>query len=125
MGSFSKFALLLFAILTIVFGIHVFILTQLGHPVFEHLIVEAYLLNYGLAIGIYLTLFLLKKKMSTQMGFLYMAGSFLKFLFFFIFFYPSYKLDGSLDAYEFAAFFTPYVISLFFETLGVIDFLKK
>lgn len=125
MGSFSKFALLLFAILAVVFGIHVFILTQLGHPVFENLIVEAYLLNYGLAIGIYLTLFLLKRKMSTQMGFLYMAGSFLKFLFFFIFFYPSYKLDGSLDTYEFAAFFTPYVISLIFETLGVIDFLKK
>jgi hypothetical protein len=54
-----------------------------------------------------------------------MGGSFVKFLFFFIFLYPYYKLDGGLDSLEFAAFFVPYLISLIFETLGVIEFLKK
>ncbi len=125
MSSFSKFAFLLIVVLLIVFGIHIFILHQLDLPVFDNRIVATYLVNCALAIGIYLTLLLLKKKMQEQLGFLYMGGSFIKFLFFFIFFYPYYKLDGGLDSYEFAAFFVPYVISLIFETLGVIEILKK
>ena len=125
MSSFLKFTLFLLIVLLVVFCLHIFILHQLNVPVFDNRIVAAYIVNFVLAIGIYLTLFLLKTKMSEQLGFLYMGGSFVKFLFFFIFFYPYYKLDGSLDSYEFAAFFVPYVISLIFETLGVIKFLKK
>ena len=125
MSSFLKFTLFLIIALLLVFLIHVFALHQLNVPVFANRIIAAYLVNGALAVGIYLALFLLKTKMSEQLGFLYMAGSFVKFLFFFIFFYPYYKLDGSLDSYEFAAFFIPYVISLIFETFGVIKFLKK
>jgi hypothetical protein len=125
MDSVSKFSLVLAAVLCIAFGIHVFLLHQLSLPIFDNRIIAAYLVNFGLAMGIYLILFLLKDKMSSQLGFLYMGGSFVKFLFFFLFFYPYYKLDGTLDSYEFLAFFTPYVISLIFETFGVIEFLKK
>ncbi|MEL4457402.1 DUF6168 family protein [Lutimonas vermicola] len=125
MSSFLKFTLFLIIALLLVFLIHVFVLHQLNVPVFDNRIIAAYLVNCALAIGIYLALLLLKTKMSEQLGFLYMAGSFVKFLFFFIFFYPYYKLDGRLDSYEFAAFFIPYVISLIFETFGVIKFLKK
>ncbi len=125
MSSFLKFTLFLIITLLVVFLIHVFTLDQLNVPVFANRIIAAYLVNGALALGIYLALLLLKTKMSEQLGFLYMAGSFVKFLFFFIFFYPYYKLDGSLDSYEFAAFFIPYVISLIFETFGVIKFLKK
>jgi hypothetical protein len=125
MDSFSKFSWTLIIVLTIAFGIHIFILDQLELPLFDNRIIVAYLANCFLALAIYLSLFLLKNKMSEQIGFLYMGGSFVKFLFFFIFFYPSYKLDGGLDSLEFAAFFVPYVISLILETLGVIEFLKK
>ena len=125
MDSFSKFSWTLIIVLTIVFGIHVYILDQLELPLFDNQIIVAYLANCFLALAIYLSLFLLKNKMSEQIGFLYMGGSFVKFLFFFIFFYPKYKLDGGLDSLEFAAFFVPYVISLILETLGVIEFLKK
>lgn len=125
MNSFSKFSFTLLLALTLVFSCHIFILNQLDFPLFENRIIAAYSLNYILAIGIYFTLFLLKSKMADQLGFLYMAGSLVKFLFFFLFFYPYYKLDGGLDSLEFAAFFTPYLISLIFETLGVIEFLKK
>ena len=125
MGSFLKFSSLLLACLVVAFGIHVFILNQLNVSIFDNRIIGAYMVNYVLALSIYLVLFLLKTKMSEQLGFLYMGGSFVKFLFFFLFFYPFYKLDGKLDSYEFAAFFIPYVISLIFETLGVIEFLKK
>ncbi len=125
MQSFSKFSLTLIFVLSIVFGIHIFVLYKLGSPLFDNRIIAAYLVNCSLALVIYLTLFLLKNKMSEQIGFLYMGGSFVKFLFFFIFFYPYYKLDGGLDSLEFAAFFVPYLISLILETLGVIEFLKK
>ncbi|MDN3641939.1 DUF6168 family protein [Lutimonas halocynthiae] len=125
MNSFSKFSVRLLVVLALAFSIHLFVLHQLELPLLDNRIVAAYFLNYILAITIYLTLFLLKTKMSEQLGFLYMGGSFVKFLFFFIFFYPYYKLDGGLDSLEFAAFFVPYLISLIFETLGVIEFLKK
>ena len=125
MNSFSKFSVTLFLVLALAFSIHLFILHHLNLPLLENRIVAAYFLNYILAIAIYLTLFLLKTKMFEQLGFLYMGGSLVKFLFFFIFFYPYYKLDGGLDSLEFSAFFVPYVISLIFETLGVIEFLKK
>ena len=125
MQSFSKFSLTLIFVLSIVFGIHIFVLYKLGSPLFDNRIIAAYLVNCSLALVIYLTLFLLKNKMSEQIGFLYMGGSFVKFLIFFIFFYPYYKIDGGLDSLEFAAFFVPYLISLILETLGVIEFLKK
>jgi len=125
MHIFTKFSLTLIIVLSIVFGIHIFVLSQLELPLFDNLIIASYLVNCSLALVIYLSLFLLKNKMSEQIGFLYMGGSFVKFLFFFIFFYPYYKLDGGLDSLEFAAFFVPYVISLIFETLGVMEFLKK
>jgi hypothetical protein len=125
MNSFFKFSLSLLVVLLAVFVIHIAILDQLGRPLFNDRILAAYLINYFLAVLIYLMLFLLRKKMTAHLGFLYMGGSFVKFIFFFIFFYPVYKMDGKLDSFEFAAFFIPYVISLIFETLGTIKFLKK
>ncbi len=125
MNSFFKFSLSLLVVLVIVFSIHLAVLNQLEKPLFEDRILTAYLINYFLAVLIYLVLFLLKNKMTDQLGFLYMGGSIVKFIFFFIFFYPFYKSDGKLDSFEFAAFFIPYVISLILETLGVIKILKK
>ena len=125
MKHFYKFSLVLIIVLVIVFAIHITVLQQLQLPLFENKIIAAYLVNGALALIIYLLLLLLKDKMSEQIGFLYMGGSFIKFLCFFLFFYPYYKLDGGLDSTEFVAFFVPYVISLIFETLGVIEFLKK
>jgi len=125
MNPFFRFSIILLIVLSLVFAIHIALLNQFGNPLFDNRILAAYLVNYFLAVLIYLTLYLLKDKMTAQIGFLYMGGSFVKFIFFFIFFYPFYKMDGKLDTLEFAAFFTPYVISLIFETLGVINILKK
>ena len=125
MNSFSKFSIKLITALSVAFCIHLSILHYFELPLFENRIVAAYLINGVLALLIYLSLFLLKDKMSEQIGFLYMGGSSIKFFFFFIFFYPYYKLDGGLDSLEFTSFFIPYLISLIIETLGVIEFLKK
>jgi len=125
MDSFPKFSLYLLLVLTIVFGIHLTVLNGLNLPLLDHKIILAYVINYSLAIIIYGILFALQNKMTAHLGFLYMGGSFVKFIFFFIFFYPNYKQDGEINSLEFAAFFIPYAISLIFETSGIIKFLKK
>lgn len=125
MHPFLKFSVLLSTVLMTAFGCHILILYLFDLSLFDNLIIEAYLMNGVLALTIYLLLYRLRNKMSEQLGFLFMGGSFVKFLCFFIFFYPSYKMDGRVDSLEFAAFFTPYAISLIFETLGVMKFLKK
>jgi len=125
MNTFLKFSLVLLAVLLTVFGLHLGVLYLLDQPLLDNKILAAYLMNYFLAIFIYLMLYLLKEKMTAHLGFLYMGGSFVKFILFFIFFYPAYKMDGTLSSLEFGAFFVPYVFSLIFETLGVINFLKK
>ncbi len=125
MNDFLKFSLLLLALLLAALAMHLFILKELGLPMWDNKILLAYAINYILAVAIYGALYLLQEKMTSQLGFLYMGGSLLKFLFFFILFYPSYKLDGEMSNAEFAAFFIPYAISLILETSGIIKFLKK
>jgi hypothetical protein len=125
MNDFLKFSLLLLALLLAALAMHLFILNELGLPMWGNKILLAYAVNYILAVAIYGALYLLQEKMTSQLGFLYMGGSLLKFLFFFILFYPSYKLDGEMSNAEFAAFFIPYAISLILETSGIIKFLKK
>jgi len=120
-----KFLLSLTISLILAFFSHIAILNYLHTPILDNKIIAAYLVNFFLAIGIYYGLLLLKSKYNDQLGFLYMIGSFMKFIVFFLIFNPSYKLDGEMDSFEFAAFFIPYGISLLFETLGVIKFLKK
>lgn len=125
MNDFLKFSLLLLALLLAALVLHVFTLKGLGLTMWDNKILLAYSVNYILAVAIYGSLYLLQEKMTSQLGFLYMGGSLLKFLFFFILFYPSYKLDGDMTNAEFAAFFIPYSISLILETSGIIKFLKK
>lgn len=125
MNDVLKFSLVLLGLLLASLGLHLLILQQLGQPPFENKILLAYFINYILAVLIYGILYLLKERMTAQLGFLYMGGSVLKFLLFFVLFYPSYKVDGIMSRSEFAAFFVPYAISLILETSGIIKFLKK
>ncbi|GHC44668.1 DUF6168 family protein [Ulvibacter litoralis] len=109
------FLLLLLGTLLLVFGIHVLILKSLEKPLFEHKIVLSYFLNYLLAVVVLIIVKVNLKKKSSQSGFIFMAGSGLKFLIFFLFFYPSYKEDGVMAGAEFAAFFIPYAVCLTLE----------
>ena len=125
MNRIINFSIKLAAILSMTFIAHVYVLNYFSLPEFDNRIIGAYLSNFFLAVLIYGLLLILREKMESQLGFLYMAGSLLKFIFFFIFFYPSYKYDGEITSLEFAAFFLPYVICLIIETFGIIKFLKK
>ena len=121
----KQFLLLLTFIITAVFLLHISFLYYNDLLLFDNKIVLAYVLNYALAIGIYYLLFYFRIKLKEQLGFLFMGGSFLKFILFFVFFYPSYKSDGNINTLEFSSFFLPYIICLILETFSLVKLLKN
>ena len=120
-----RFLLLLISSLGFAFFVHTMLLENGGHPKYDNKIVLSYLINGILAAAIFIFLYLSRKKLKDQIGFLFMGGSFLKFIFFFLLFYPSYKADGDMSKLEFAAFFTPYAICLLLETVFTAKMLQK
>jgi hypothetical protein len=82
---------------------------------FSDKILLSYGVNYLLAAFIYFSIQQTLKRNGNYAGFIFMAGSAVKFLIFFIVFYPYYQLDGSMQTTEFTAFFIPYAICLTLE----------
>jgi O-antigen ligase len=124
-NPFISFAIKTVILLTVVFAIHLLVLNVLQLPLFENRIVLSYIINLVLVIVIFGILYLLKEKYKSQLGFLFLAGSLLKFVVFFILFYPFYKLDNIITKLEFAAFFVPYVIGLIIESVSLSKWLNK
>ncbi len=124
-NPFISFAIKTVILLTVVFAIHLLVLNVLQLSLFENRIVLSYIVNLGLVIVIFGILYLLKEKYKSQLGFLFLAGSLLKFVVFFILFYPFYKLDNIITKLEFAAFFVPYVIGLIIESVSLSKWLNK
>ena len=89
------------------------------------LIYLSYLVNFLLATAIFLALFGLRRRYKNHIGFLYMGGSLLKFLVFFLLFYPAYRADGIVSKSEFGAFFIPYLICLVMETVFTAKILLR
>ncbi|WP_222982723.1 hypothetical protein [Flagellimonas meishanensis] len=120
----AKFLLLLDASLLVSFAVHLFILYMRGNPLFDNLIIQSYVVNGFLAALIFVLLYRFRERFRNQIGFLFMSGSFVKFVVFFLLFYPTYKQDGELSKLEFAAFFVPYALALFWETYFVSKLMK-
>lgn len=118
------FALLLALLLGIVGGLHTAYLhaNQIGIP--PNTIILCYGINYLLALGIYAGLLQLAEQKSQYLGFLFLFGSALKFLVYFLIFDPLFKQDGSLSTYEFFLFFVPYLASLIAETVALVNLLR-
>ncbi|MBT8298756.1 MAG: hypothetical protein KJO52_10510, partial [Maribacter sp.] len=91
-----QFLVLLVLTLGIVFALHITVLNYKELPQFDDLIVLSYLVNGILAAIIFGALYIFRATLKNQIGFLFMGGSFLKFIFFFILFYPAYKADGEM-----------------------------
>jgi len=106
----------LFSFLAITAGAHFYTLDKLKLPLFDNKIILAYGINISLAIFIYIGLFLLRKKQESNLGFIFMTGSLIKFGLFFLVFYPVYKQDNDIQTIEFTTFFIPYAICLIIET---------
>lgn len=109
----------------ILFGFHLLILYALRVPLFDNMIIWAYLVNMIMALGIFSVLYFFRSKWKDQLGFLYLAGSMLKFVVFFIVFYPVYKLDGNMAGLEFSTFFVPYLLALILETIFTAKMLNS
>jgi len=124
-NPFSDFAIKAIIILLIVFVAHITILNILDYPLFENRIIGSYIANIVLIIAVFGILYILKEKYKSQLGFLFMIGSALKFAVFFIFFYPYYKFDGDISKLEFTTFFVPYIVGLVFETLSLSKWLNN
>jgi hypothetical protein len=124
-NPFTVFSIKLSVILSIAFVLHISVLYFSGLQLFNDMIITSYLINAALAIGIFGFLYKMKDKYGDQLGFLFLGGSFLKFIVFFIVFYPNYKLDGDVSSLEFSAFFIPYVLCLIVETFSLVKWLNK
>jgi hypothetical protein len=111
------FLTLLAVLLILIFGAHVFILHYTNNALFGNQIVASYLINYALAVVVLLVVEKTLNKNSAQAGFVFMAGSALKFLVFFLVFYSTYKEDSNMETIEFTAFFIPYAICLITEVI--------
>jgi len=116
---------ILIPLLGLSFFLHTTFLQHKGLSKYGNLIVLSYGVNFVLAAAIYIGLHSFRNRIKNQIGFLFMAGSFLKFIVFFILFYPSYKADGTMATSEFAAFFVPYAICLIVETVFTAKMLLK
>ena len=97
----------------------------------ESLLLENLYLNYvytlicALGIIIFIGLIILQKFIGEILGFVFLAGSFLKFGLFFFFLYPIYTVDGDIDTLEFSSFFIPYSISIIHEVFYLVQYLNK
>ena len=113
--SISRFNKFIIIVLGLVFSLHILILKLFDTPIFENKIILAYSVNIILAIIIYTLFCKFKKMFKNQIGFVFIFGSFLKFILFFLLFNSSYKADGDISKLEFLAFFTPYSLCLIIE----------
>lgn len=120
-----NFLLRIIFIVGLVFGIHLLALDYLELELFENKIVLAYLVNTFLAIVTYTALFLLRNRFKNQLGFLFIGGSGIKFILFFLLFYGAYKADGNISTTEFFAFFIPYLFTLIIEIFSLSKWLNK
>lgn len=125
LNPITLFLLILILLLGASFFLHITILQNYGFPKYGDQIAMSYVINFLLASIIYIGIYSFRNKIKTQIGFIFMGGSFLKFIVFFILFYPSYKTDGDIATSEFAAFFVPYAICLVVETVFTAKMLQK
>ena len=122
--SFFRFSSVLAILLVLVFTIHLFALKTLQYSLFNNKIILAYAVNYSLVLLSYVSLILLQKNFAETLGYIFIGGSSVKVIAFFILFNPSYKLDGNISRPEFSAFFIPYAFCLIIEVIFLIKLLK-
>ena len=89
------------------------------------LVLLGYVINFAMALGIYSALLYFAEKKNKNLGFLFMFGSTLKFVIYFLIFDPIFMLDGKLTKVEFFIFFLPYFTCLFVETFALLKLLRE
>ena len=84
-----------------------------------------YVFNTVLAVLIYVVILRLKDRHSEKIGFVFLMGSGLKFLLFFLLLYPAFNADGELSSMEFASFFIHYTLTTVVENAVLVRQLSR
>ena len=123
--ALGRFFLILVSILLVVFFVHINTLHFLNHDLFANRIITSYLGNFAFTVVIFTYIYKNKEKKTESLGFLFLGGSMVKFLLFFIFINPFFIQDGFVSRVEFFSFFIPYAVALVVETQQLIKELNK
>ena len=89
------------------------------------ILARCYVFNTVLAVLIYVVILRLKDRHSEKIGFVFLIGSGLKFLLFFLLLYPAFNADGELSSMEFASFFIPYTLNTVVENVVLVRQLRR
>ncbi len=119
-----RFVFLLLIGLIALFFAQSWILEDEGHDPHSLHIIKSYVLNLIMALIVFFAIYIFRNKYRDLLGFFFLGGSLLKFALFFIFLYPSYILDGTLERLEFLVFFVPYGFALVLETYFLVKLLN-
>ncbi|MGB5359349.1 MAG: hypothetical protein WBN27_05340 [Eudoraea sp.] len=119
------FTSLLLGTLLIIGLLHAGFLFARNPDVDYRLLLLGYLINFAMALGIYSAMLYFAEKQNKNLGFLFMFGSTLKFIFYFLIFDPIFMLDAKLTKVEFFIFFVPYFSCLLVETFSLIKLMRE
>jgi len=122
---FYRFILVLFLLLVVSFVIHLVVLKAIDESFEFNLLLMTYLSLLGMTTLIVFLIYKFQKKYFSQVGFLFLAGSLLKFAFYFTLLKPYYAHYELPKTKAFLVFFIPYVISLITESIYVSKLLNK
>ncbi|WP_299186285.1 DUF6168 family protein [uncultured Aquimarina sp.] len=109
-------------VLLVVYGVHIGVVNFFSINNDPTIINLSYIFNAVYTIILITTILILRKKFKDQIGFIFLAGSFIKLGVF----VAITKLNGIvMDKSVFLDFFTPYVISLILEVYYVSKILNS
>ncbi|MDF0706837.1 hypothetical protein [Flagellimonas okinawensis] len=95
-----------------------------GHDLAALQLTKSYVLNAIMGLIVFFAIYMFRNKYRDLLGFFFLGGSLLKFTLFFIFLYPAFNQDGTLERLEFLVFFVPYGFALFLETFFLVKLLN-
>ncbi len=122
---FISFTVSLLLVLGATFFLQLILTQNSSHFISNSELIWPYTVNFILAFGITLILYMLRNKQTANLGFIFMGSSLVKFAVFFIWFYPIYNFDNDVSHFEFAQFFVPYAVSLTVETVFMVKILNR
>jgi len=122
-----KFSISSVVLLVVSFVIHLWLLnnyvTIISEPL--KLLLKTYCINFIMAFLIFGAIDKFKVRFKNILGFIFLIGSFVKFIVYFLVFSADFKLDGVLTKAEFLSFFVPYAICLTTEVVYLSRLLNR
>jgi len=117
-----RFFVIFLIFLTVSYFAHTWLIRFFSFNSDAFILKTSYIFNSVYAIGLIITIFILRKKFKDQIGFVFLAGSFIKLgVFVAITKLSSIEVDKSV----FLDFFIPYAISLVLEVYYVSKILNS